>query len=278
MTLNTPTSATVAVSPVIEVCDLTMAFGETLVQQAVNFTVDPGTIFVIMGPSGCGKSTLMKHLIGLAEPAQGDVIFMGENFWAADSEQQQKLLQRAGILFQSGALWSGMTVAENVALPLELHSHLRHDQIVDMVALKLALVGLAEAGDQYPADISGGMRKRAGLARALALDPEILFLDEPSAGLDPLSSRRLDELILQIRDTLGITVIVVTHELDSMMTIGDDSIFLDNESKTVLGRGNPRTLRDESDSERIRAFLNRTEERSPNEVNQAQRQSEDTDE
>lgn len=255
-----------------------MAFGETLVQEQVNFTVEAGTIFVIMGPSGCGKSTLMKHLIGLAEPAQGEVIFMGEDFWAAESEQQHQLLQRAGILFQSGALWSGMTVAENVALPLELHSHLRHDQIVDMVALKLALVGLADAGDQYPADISGGMRKRAGLARALALDPEILFLDEPSAGLDPLSSRRLDELILQIRDTLGVTVIVVTHELDSMMTIGDDSIFLDNESKTVLGRGNPRTLRDQSDSQRIRAFLNRGQEKGPSNANQAQRLSEDTDE
>ena len=246
--------------PVIRVRNLTMAFGDTLVQEKLTFDIKRRSIFIIMGPSGCGKSTLMKHLIGLIEPAKGKVEFLGEDFWGGEEAHREQLLRRAGILFQGGALWSSMTVAENIALPLQLHSPLRDDQIRDMVHLKLALVGLSDAGQQYPADLSGGMRKRAGLARALALDPEILFLDEPSAGLDPLSARRLDELILQLRDTLGISMIVVTHELDSMMAIGDDSIFLDNEQKTLIGRGNPRELRDHSQSARVRAFLKRTEE------------------
>lgn len=246
--------------PVMRVKNLTMSFGETLVQEKLTFDIKRRSIFIIMGPSGCGKSTLMKHMIGLVEPAAGKVEFLGEDFWGGTEEHREELLRRAGILFQNGALWSSMTVAENVALPLQLHSLLRDDQIRDMVALKLALVGLADAGDKYPADISGGMRKRAGLARALALDPEILFLDEPSAGLDPLSARRLDDLILQLRDTLGITMIVVTHELDSMMAIGDDSIFLDNEQRTMIDRGSPQELRKHSRSARVRAFLNRSDE------------------
>ncbi len=243
--------------PVISVSDLTMAFGDTVVQEHLTFQIEPRSIFIIMGPSGCGKSTLMKHLIGLLEPAAGEVTYFGENLWSGDEARHNQLLRRIGILFQGGALWSNMSVEENVALPLRIHSELREEQIRDMVALKLALVGLSGSGHKSPAELSGGMRKRAGLARALALDPEILFLDEPSAGLDPFSARRLDELILQLRDALAITIVAVTHELHSMMTIGDNSIFLDNETKTILDRGAPRELRDHSESDRIRAFLNR---------------------
>src|SRR5262245_6527655 len=204
----------------ITVNDLTMAYGSFVIQRDLTFTVRRGDIFIIMGGSGCGKSTLLRHLIGLKPPAQGEVRIAGESFWAAAPEAQERLKRRFGVLFQSGALWSSMTLAENVALPLEQYTDLSAARIRQQVALKLALVGLAGFEDYYPSQISGGMQKRAGLARAMALDPDILFFDEPSAGLDPIRSRLIDELILELRDGLGATVVVLNRRMWSLITFG----------------------------------------------------------
>jgi phospholipid/cholesterol/gamma-HCH transport system ATP-binding protein len=245
--------------PRITIQNMTMAYGNFVIQRNLDFRIQPGEIFIIMGGSGCGKSTLLRHLIGLLQPALGDVLYDGESFWHASPEDRERLMRRFGVLYQSGALWSSMTLAENVALPLGEYTNLSPRQIRNVVSLKLALVGLAGFEDFYPSEISGGMRKRAGLARAMALDPDILFFDEPSAGLDPLSSRRLDDLILELRDSLGATVVVVTHELASIFAIGDNGVFLDAETKTMLAVGNPKTLRDASPEPTIRAFLTRGE-------------------
>ena len=196
-------------------------------------------------------------MIGLKAPSEGDILYDGKSFWNSSEAEQQSMLRKFGILFQSGALWSSMTLGENVALPLEEHTDLAPDKIADIVRLKLSLVGLAGFEDFYPAEISGGMRKRAGLARAMALDPEILFFDEPSAGLDPISSRRLDDLILELRDSLGATIIVVTHELASIFAIGDRAIFLDAETKTLRAEGNPKELLEQSKDPYVREFLTR---------------------
>jgi phospholipid/cholesterol/gamma-HCH transport system ATP-binding protein len=243
----------------ITVHDLTMAYGSFIIQRDLSFTVGRGDIFIIMGGSGCGKSTLLRHLIGLKPPAQGEVRIDGESFWEAPAEAQDRMKRRFGVLFQSGALWSSMTLAENVALPLEQYTALSAARIRQQVALKLALVGLAGFEDYYPSQISGGMQKRAGLARAMALDPDILFFDEPSAGLDPISSRLLDELILELRDSLGATVVVVTHELASIFTIGNNSVFLDADTKTMIAGGDPKHLRDTSPDPKVRTFLTRGE-------------------
>src|SRR5499426_1873452 len=248
-----------APEPRITSRDVTMAYGRFVIQHDLTFNIEPGQIFIIMGGSGCGKSTLLRHLIGLMQPAKGDVLYDGESFWTASPEDRERMMRRFGVLYQSGALWSSMTLAENVALPLGEYTDLSPGEIRDVVSLKLALVGLAGFEDFYPSEISGGMRKRAGLARAMALDPDILFFDEPSAGLDPLSSRRLDDLILELRDSLGATVVVVTHELASIFTIGDNGVFLDAETKTMLAVGHPMTLRDTSPEPKIRAFLRRGE-------------------
>ena len=236
-----------------------MAYGSFVIQRDLHFSIQAGEIFIIMGGSGCGKSTLLRHLIGLLRPATGDVFYDGESLWAAAPADRERMLRRFGVLYQSGALWSSMTLAENVALPLEEYTALSPHQIRDVVSLKLALVGLAGFEDFYPSELSGGMRKRAGLARAMALDPDILFFDEPSAGLDPLSSRRMDDLILELRDSLGATVVVVSHELASIFTIGDNGVFLDAETRTMLAVGNPKTLRDTSPEPKVRAFLRRGE-------------------
>jgi phospholipid/cholesterol/gamma-HCH transport system ATP-binding protein len=246
-------------APRITVADLIMAYGNFVIQRDLTFSIQPGEIFIIMGGSGCGKSTLLRHLIGLLQPAKGHVLYDGESFWAITPEAREWMMRRFGVLYQSGALWSSMTLAENVALPLGEYTNLSPREIRDVVSLKLALVGLAGFEDYYPSEISGGMRKRAGLARAMALDPDMLFFDEPSAGLDPISSRRLDDLILELRDSLGATVIVATHELASIFTIGDNGVFLDAETKTMLAVGNPKTLRDASPEPKIRAFLRRGE-------------------
>lgn len=244
----------------ITVRDLTMAYGSFVLMRDLNFTVRRGSVFIIMGGSGSGKSTLLRHMIGLKEPAKGEIFYGDESFTAAESEDRDRMVRRLGVLFQSGALFSSLTLAENIGLPLGEYTDLSQRDIREIASLKLALVGLRGFEDFYPAEISGGMQKRAGLARALALDPDVLFFDEPSAGLDPISSRRLDELILELRDNLGSTIAVVTHELASIFTIADDCVFLDPESRTMIATGNPRELRDHSDDPRVRTFLRRGEE------------------
>src|SRR6266496_418175 len=249
--------------PRIRVVDVTMAYGDFVIQRDLNFDVARGEIFIIMGGSGCGKSTLLRHMIGLIRPAKGDVIYDGASFWGADDDERQLMVRRFGVLYQSGALWSSMTLAENIGLPLGELTDINPAEIRRVASLKMALVGLAGFEDFYPSEISGGMQKRAGLARAMALDPDILFLDEPSAGLDPVSSRLLDDLILELRESLGATVVVVTHELASIFTIGDNGVFLDADTKTMLAVGNPKTLRDTSPEPKIRAFLTRGEADAP---------------
>jgi len=236
-----------------------MAYGSFVIQRDLTFTINRGDVFIIMGGSGCGKSTLLRHLVGLKAPAKGKVLYEGLSFWQAEAEERQRLMRRFGILYQSGALWSSMTLAENIALPLEEYTGLGQSEIREVASLKLALVGLAGFEDFYPSEISGGMQKRAGLARAMALDPEILFFDEPSAGLDPISAHRLDDLILELRDSLGATVVVVTHELASIFAIGNNCVFLDPETRTMIATGNPNTLLAESDDPKIVSFLTRGE-------------------
>ncbi|MGB5425497.1 MAG: ATP-binding cassette domain-containing protein [Gammaproteobacteria bacterium] len=243
----------------ITVEDLTMAYGDFVIQHDLNFTIGRGDIFIIMGGSGCGKSTLLRHMIGLKAPARGNVLFDGISYWDTTPVEQQRIKRSFGTSFQSGAMWSSLTLAENVALPLSEYTDLAPADITEVVSLKLSLVGLSGFEEFYPSEISGGMQKRAALARAIALDPEILFFDEPSAGLDPISSRRLDDLILELRDSLGTTIVVVTHELASIFTIGDNAVFLDAETRTMIASGDPRTLRDESPDPGVRRFLNRGE-------------------
>ena len=239
----------------VRVENLELRYGETLVQRGLTFTINPGDIFIVMGGSGCGKSTLLKHLIGLMRPTAGRVCYGATDFWAADEEVRQRLMRGMGVLYQQGALWSSMTVSENVALPLEIYTGLDPATVREVVAGKLALVGLSGCESLYPAQLSGGMRKRAALARAMALDPEILLFDEPSAGLDPVSARMLDDLIRELRDSLNATVVVVTHVLDSIFAIGTNSIFLDDESRTMIASGDPRWLRDHAESLKVRHFL-----------------------
>jgi len=236
---------------------LTLAYGDAVIQHDLNFTVNEGDIFVIMGGSGCGKSTLLKHMIGLMAPAQGEISYGGNSFWPADEPDRARMLRNFGVLFQGGALWTSMTLEENVALPLQQFTLLRQREISEICSLKLSLVGLAGFEEYYPAEISGGMRKRAALARAIALDPQILFFDEPSAGLDPINSRRLDDLILELSHSLGATVIIVSHELASIFTIASNSVFLDGETKTMLAVGDPRKLRKECTNSTVREFLHR---------------------
>jgi phospholipid/cholesterol/gamma-HCH transport system ATP-binding protein len=246
--------------PKIRVSDLTMAYGDFVIQRDLSFDIDDGDIFIIMGGSGCGKSTLLRHLVGLKAPAQGQVFYGNTSFWDASPPEQENIMRSFGILYQSGALWSSLTLAENVALPLIEFSSYSDNQINDLVSLKLSLVGLAGFENYYPSEISGGMKKRAGLARAMALDPEILFFDEPSAGLDPVSARRLDDLILELRESLGATVVIVTHELASIFAIGNNSVFLDPETRTMIAAGDPNVLLSECELPAVRSFLTRGEE------------------
>lgn len=243
----------------IVVKDLTMAYGPIVIQRDLTFTVNRGDIFIVMGGSGCGKSTLMRHLIGLQQPAKGEVLYDGVSFWEVEPEERERIMRRIGILYQSGALWSSLTLAENVALPLQEYTELSDREIRDLVSLKLSLVGLSGYEDYYPSELSGGMKKRAGLARAMALDPDILFFDEPSAGLDPVSAHLLDQLILELRDSLGSTVVVVTHELASIFAIGNNSVFLDSETKTITASGHPKKLLAESKDPKLINFLTRGE-------------------
>ncbi|TXS89804.1 ATP-binding cassette domain-containing protein [Parahaliea aestuarii] len=234
-----------------------MAYGPRLIQRDLSFDVNRGDIFVIMGGSGCGKSTLLKHMLGLIQPAAGDILYNGKSFTRADPASRDAMRRGWGITYQSGGLFSSMTVGENVTLPMQLYTRYSEAEIRDVVNYKLALVGLAGYQSYYPSEISGGMRKRAALARAIALDPDILFFDEPSAGLDPISSSLLDELIVQLKESIGATVVMVTHELPSIFSIANNSVYLDANSKTMIAYGNPRELRDHSDQPVVRQFLAR---------------------
>lgn len=250
-------------SPHIRVSDLTMAYGDFVIQKDLNFTINRGEIFIIMGGSGCGKTTLLRHLIGLKRPVKGKVFYENASFWDVDEEERNRIMRRCGILYQGSALWSSMTLAENVALPLEEYTDLSQAEIREIVSLKLAMVGLAGYEEFYPAELSGGMQKRAGLARAMALDPEILFFDEPSSGLDPVSARRLDDLILELRAGLGTTVVVVTHELASIFAIGNNSIFLDADARTMIAQGDPHRILAEAKEPKVIEFLTRGEAVAP---------------
>ena len=245
-------------TPHLKIQNLTMAYGESVIQKNLNFSVSHGEIFIIMGGSGCGKSTLLRNLIGLMEPTEGEIFFNGVDLWNTSLKERNKIISRSGVLFQSGALWSSLTLAENIELLLTEYTNLGKKQIQEVISYKLSLVGLSRYGNYYPSEISGGMRKRAGLARAIALDPEILFFDEPSAGLDPVSSRLLDDLILELRDSLGATIVIVSHELASIFAVGDNSIFLDPTEKTIIATGSPKDLLESSDDPRVIQFLTRT--------------------
>ena len=241
----------------LSVRDLTMAYGSSVIQHDITFEVARGSVFVIMGGSGCGKSTLLRNMIGLNEPAKGEVWYGDVNFTAAGPTERDRILRRVGVLYQGGALWSSMTLAENVGLPLGEFTDLGTAEIREVATFKLSLVGLKGFEDYYPNQISGGMQKRAGLARAMALDPDVLFFDEPSAGLDPVTSRLLDDLILSLRDSLGATVVIVSHELPSILAIADDCVFLDTDLRTISARGNPRRLLESPPNENVRRFLTR---------------------
>lgn len=238
---------------------LKIAYGDFVLMCDLNFTVNRGDIFIIMGGSGCGKSTLLKVMVGLKSPAAGKLIFDGKDFWAGSRAQRNAVMRKAGILYQSGALWTSMTLAENIALPLEQYTDLSESEIKDIVSLKLDLVGLAGFEDFYPSEISGGMKKRAGLARALALDPDIVFFDEPSAGLDPVSARLLDDLILEIKESLNTTIVMVTHELASIFAIGTNSVYLDVETRTAIAHGDPKELLKNPPNKTVERFLTRGE-------------------
>jgi len=244
----------------ITVRDLTIAYGDFLVMRDLDFTVRHGDIFIIMGASGSGKSTLLRNMIGLNEPTKGEVLYDGQSFTRAEPEVRQQMLQRFGVMYQGGALFSSMTLAENVALPLGEYTTLSEAEIREIASLKLALVGLKGFEDFFPAEISGGMWKRAGIARAMALDPDILFFDEPSAGLDPISSRQLDDLILELRASLRATIVVVTHELPSIFAIATNSVFLDIETKTIIAQGRPKEMLASGTDPKVRRFLTRGED------------------
>ncbi|HEX8948542.1 MAG TPA: ATP-binding cassette domain-containing protein [Dissulfurispiraceae bacterium] len=257
--------------PHIIVQDLTVAYGNKVILHDLTFTVNRGDIFIIMGGSGGGKSTVLRSMVGLLRPAKGQILYDGMSFWSTGPEEQKNIMRKFGILYQSGALWSSLTLAENVALPLLEYTKLGPRDIDEIVSLKLSLVGLSGFEDYYPSEISGGMKKRAGLARAMALDPEILFFDEPSAGLDPVSAHLLDKLILELRDSLGATIVVVTHELASIFAIGNNSVFLDADTKTMIAAGNPKELLAESKDPKVIDFLTRGEGRQREQRDESQR-------
>jgi phospholipid/cholesterol/gamma-HCH transport system ATP-binding protein len=245
--------------PVIEITGLVCGYGETVVLRDINFSVRRGELFFVIGGSGCGKTTLLRHLIGLQRPFAGQVDYFGKNFTDAEPAERRVLLKTFGVLYQSAALWSSLTVRENIALPLEEYTTLTQREINEIIMLKLAQVGLAGFEEYYPAELSGGMKKRAGLARALALDPAIVFFDEPSAGLDPVTARQLDHLIREIRDALGTTMVIVSHELTSIFALADRVILLNREAQGIIAEGAPRILADRSTDPRVQEFLTRDE-------------------
>jgi len=243
---------------VIRARGLTLAFGDRVVLAGLDFAVRRGEVFVVMGGSGSGKSTLLRHLVGLQEPAAGQVFYGSENFTLASAPDRERILRRVGVLYQGSALWTALTLAENVALPLQQFTELGPERIREVVEFKLALVGLHGFEEYYPWELSGGMQKRAGLARAVALDPEILLIDEPSASLDPPTGRHLDRLISQLKEALGTTVVVVTHDVASILGIGTRALFLDAEEKRAVAEGPPAELRDRGPPQ-VRAFFGQAE-------------------
>jgi phospholipid/cholesterol/gamma-HCH transport system ATP-binding protein len=243
--------------PAIEVTDLATGYEDQQILDGVSFKVRPAEIFFIIGGSGCGKTTLLRNLVGLIRPIRGEIRFGGRNFTDADSGARREMLKTFGMLFQSGALWTSLTLCENVALPLEEYTRLPRDEIRNIAAFKLAQVGLSGFEEHYPSEISGGMQKRAGLARALALDPGVVFFDEPSAGLDPVTARNLDDLIVQIRDTFGTTIVIVSHDVDSIFGIADRVIMLDREAKGIIADGKPAELAARSANPKVVEFLTR---------------------
>lgn len=245
----------------IEVKGLSVGYGDYVLLHDADYQVKRGDIFIIMGGSGCGKSSMLRVLTGLIPPLKGSVIINDTDIATASAKEIQKIREKSGILYQSGALFSSMTLAENIMLPLQQYSDYSPKTTRELAELKLALVGLKGFGDFYPSEISGGMKKRAGLARALALDPDIVYFDEPSAGLDPISSHNLDDLIIEINRSLGTTIVVVTHELASIFAIGKDSIFLDAATKTIMAKGNPKELLKNPPNEAVYEFLTRGEKR-----------------
>ncbi|HSQ97961.1 MAG TPA: ATP-binding cassette domain-containing protein [Rickettsiales bacterium] len=243
----------------IEAKNLTISYDDFVLLKDINFEINKHDIFIIMGASGCGKTSLLNVMTGLKKPDNGKVFINGVDFWKSNIDIKNSIMKQCGILYQSGALFSSMTLAENIALPLEQYTKYTKSEIKDLISLKLALVGLAGFEDFYPSELSGGMKKRAGFARALALDPKIVYFDEPSAGLDPVSSKLLDDLIIEINQSLGTTIVVITHELDSIFTIGTNSIFLDSEKQGIIGSGNPKELLQSSQDQKVLNFLTRGE-------------------
>lgn len=243
--------------------DLTMTYDEQIIQQNLNFTIKRNDIFIIMGNSGSGKSTLMRAMTGLDKPSGGEVYFNCKDslngYWQASRATQLKMMEQYGVMFQNGALFSSMTLIDNVSLRLIQSTKYSLSRIRKIAAYKLALVGLKGFEHYYPSEISGGMQKRVAIARAMAMDPPILFFDEPSAGLDPVSSKLLDDLLLELQDSMGITMVVVTHELDSIFSIANDAIFLDHEQKTIIARGNPKKMLQDNTNQQVQTFLRRGE-------------------
>ncbi len=257
--MTTEATSSAAAAPAIEVANLECGYDGDVVLRDVSLTIARGEVFFIIGGSGCGKSTLLRHIVGLNQPTQGTVKFFGQPFSAADPASRRAQLRTFGMLFQSGALWTSLTLRQNVALPLEEYTTLSKREIQELATLKLAQVGLGGFEDYFPAEISGGMKKRAGLARALALDPAIVFFDEPSAGLDPVTSRKLDELILQVRENFGTTIVVVSHELASIFSIADRVVMLDRAHRGIIAAGRPAVLAETSRDPRVTEFLRRVD-------------------
>lgn len=243
--------------PIIQVKNLTAGYGSTVILKDINFDVRAGEVLTILGGSGSGKSTLLKHMIGLKKPLSGNILIDGTDIVTAEGQQWLDVLRKIGVAYQSGALFGSMTILSNIALVLEEFTDLPREAIEVIAQMKLKAVGLQAAAYKMPAELSGGMRKRAAIARALALDPKILFLDEPSAGLDPITSAQLDELVLELSRSLGITFVIVTHELPSIFAVADRAIMVDRESKTIIADGRPQDLRDKSEHPIVRQFFKR---------------------